>query len=81
MAFQPFDMKPDDDEAFDKMGEMFGPTKIDLQIRNAIHFCWMGLPMDRRNVDELERQIRRFVDRALRDVREDFDEFFREKDL
>ena len=76
MAFQPSDMISDDDMAFDKMGEMFGPTKIDQQIRNAIHFCWMGLPKDRRNVDELERQIRRFVDRALRDVREDFDEFF-----
>ena len=76
MAFQPPNMIPYDDMAFDKMQEMFGPTKIDQQIRNAIHFCWMGLPKDRRNVDELERQIRRFVDRALRDVREDFDEFF-----
>ncbi|MFT4557348.1 MAG: hypothetical protein ACI92S_002712, partial [Planctomycetaceae bacterium] len=34
---------------------------------------------DKRNVDELERQIRRLVDRALRDVREDFDEFFSDK--
>lgn len=36
----------------------------------------MGLPKEKRNVDELERQIRRLVDRALRDVRDDFDQFF-----
>ena len=47
-------------------------------MRQAIHFCWMSLPKDKRNVDELERQIRRLVDRALKDVREDFDEFFRD---
>ncbi len=65
-----------DDDAMDKMREMFGPTQIDQQIRQAIHFCWMGLPKEKRNVDELERQIRRLVDRALRDVRDDFDQFF-----
>jgi hypothetical protein len=35
---------------------------------------------EKRNVDELKRQIRRLVDRALRDLREDFDEFFGKKD-
>jgi hypothetical protein len=39
----------------------------------------MALPKDRRNVDELERQVRRIVDRALRDFREDGVEFGREK--
>lgn len=68
---------PDDDESF---REMFGPAQIDVQVRQAIHFCWMGLPKAKRNVDELERQIRRLVDRALRDVREDFDEFCRDED-
>ena len=71
---------PNDDDALDKMRDMFGPTQIDQQIRHAIHFCWMGLPKDKRNVDELERQIRRLVDRALRDVREDFDEFFSDQE-
>ena len=65
-----------DDDAMDKMREMFGPTQIDQQIRQAIHLCWMGLPKEKRNVDELERQIRRLVDRALRDIRDDFDQFF-----
>ncbi len=68
-----------DEGSFDKMREMFGPAQIDQQIRQAIHFCWMGLPKDKRNVDELERQIRRLVERAIRDVREDFDEFFSDK--
>jgi hypothetical protein len=65
-----------DDDAMDKMREMFGPTQIDQQFRQAIHFCWMGMPKEKRNVDELERQIRRLVDRALRDIRDDFDQFF-----
>ncbi len=69
-----------DADALDKMRDMFGPTQIDQQIRQAIHFCWMGLPKDKRNVEELERQIRRLVDRALRDVREDFNEFFSDKE-
>ena len=68
---------PNDDDAMDKMRDMFGPAQIDQQVRQAIHFCWMSLPKEKRNVDELERQIRRLVDRALKDVREDFDEFFR----
>ena len=69
---------PNDDDAMDKMRDMFGPAQIDQQVRQAIHFCWMSLPKEKRNVDELERQIRRLVDRALKDVREDFDEFFRD---
>jgi hypothetical protein len=68
----------DDDESVKKMREMFGPGQIDQQIRQAINFCWMGLPQDKRNIDELERQIRRLVDRALNDLREDFDAFFQD---
>jgi hypothetical protein len=76
MVFHSFDMDPADDRAFDKMREMFGPSQIDQQIRQAINFCWLGLPKAKRNMDELERQIRRLVDRALRDAREDFDTFY-----
>lgn len=46
-------------------------------IRQGVHFCWISLPKSRRNADELERQIRRIVDRALLDFREDLDEFKR----
>jgi hypothetical protein len=72
-------VNPDDEEGMEKLREFFGPTQIDHQIRQAIQFCWMGLPKEKKNVDEVERQIRRLVDRALRDLREDFDEFFGEK--
>ncbi len=71
-----FDMNPNDDEAFREIARAIGLSQIDQQIRQAIHFCWIGLPSGKRNIDELERQIRRIVDRALRDVREDFDNFF-----
>lgn len=68
-----------DEKSVDRMREMFGPTQVDHQVRQAIQFCWMSLPKEKRNVEELERQIRRIVDRALRDVREDFDNFFGKK--
>jgi hypothetical protein len=72
-------INPNDEEGADKMRDLFGPTQIDHQIRQAIQFCWIGLPKEKKNVDEVERQIRRLVDRALRDLREDFDEFFGRK--
>lgn len=71
-----FDCDANGEESLDQMHDMFGPSQVDLQIRQAIQCCWIGLAKDKRNVDELERQIRRLVDRALRDVHEDFDEFF-----
>ncbi len=64
-----------DPEAADNFRSMFGPGQIDQQIRQAIHCCWMLLPADKRNADEVERQIRRIVDRALKDLREDSQAF------
>ena len=60
-----------DPDAADKFRSMFGPGQIDQQIRQAIHFCWMTLPADKRNVDEVERQMRRILDRALKDLRDE----------
>jgi len=54
-----------------KFAEVFGPGQIDQIIRQAVHFCWMALPKDRRNSDELESQIQRIVARALKDFRDD----------
>lgn len=68
-----------DEAAFDKMRAMLGPGDVDQQVRAAVRFCWIGLPKEKRNMDELEREVRRLVDRALRDVREDFDAFFRRR--
>jgi hypothetical protein len=65
--------------AEERMAEFFGPGQIDHTIRQAIQFCWMGLAKERRNPEELEKQIRRLVDRALRDFHEDFEAFRRPK--
>ena len=65
------------EDAAEKMADFFGPGQVDQTIRQAIHFCWMALPKDRKNVDELERQVRRIVDRALKDFREDSEQFGR----
>ena len=69
MTFQTFD--PDDEESFDKMRDLFSPAQVDQSVRQALQLCWMMLPQDKRNVDELEQQFRRIVDRALENMRED----------
>jgi len=67
--FHKFD--PDDEESRDKMRGFFNPSQVDQSVRQALQMCWMMLPNDKRNVDELEQQFRRIVDRALKDLRED----------
>ncbi|HYV38564.1 MAG TPA: hypothetical protein VE988_22965 [Gemmataceae bacterium] len=64
-----------DKDAANKMRAMLGPGQIDQQIRQAIQTCWMMLPEGKKTVDELESQIRRMVDRALKDMRDDADQF------
>ena len=66
---------PNDPEAAKRMRSFLGPGQVDQEIRQAIQVCWMALPPDKQNVDEVEKQIRRIVDRALRDLREDADSF------
>ena len=62
------------------MGAMFGPGDVDQTIRQAIQVCWMALPKEKRTVDEVERQIRRLVDLAIKDFREDGEMFGRDTD-
>ncbi len=59
----------------DQMREMFGPQAVDQMIGQAISTCWMALPKERRNVEAVEAEIRRLVDRALRNLREDASAF------
>jgi len=73
MAMHEFD--PKDPEARKSMQAFFSPQQVDQQIRQAIQFCWMALPPDKQSVDEVEKQIRRIVDRAIRDLREDSESF------
>lgn len=68
-----FNREDPDDMA--RMREFFSPQQVDSQIRQAIQFCWMALPPDQKSVEEVEKQIRRIVERALRDLREDADSF------
>jgi hypothetical protein len=75
VAYYSHKTDPGDEGDFDRMRDLFGPGQVDQQIRQAVHFCWMALPKQKRSIDEVERQIRRLVDRAIRDLREDFDEF------
>jgi hypothetical protein len=62
-----------------KMADFFGPGQVDQSVRHAIQACWMALPKERRTSDELEKQVRRIVDRALKDFREDCEQFGRTK--
>jgi hypothetical protein len=69
MAFEKLD--PNDAESAKRMRALFSPQQVDQQIRQAIQFCWMALPPEKQNVAEVESQIRRIVDRALKDLRDD----------
>ncbi len=61
-------------------GRFVWPRQIDQMIRQAIQFCWMALPKERRNAEEVESQVRRLVDRAMEDFREDREAFGRADD-
>jgi hypothetical protein len=63
--------KNDDPEDMKRLRELMGPGHIDKSVRQAIHFCWLMLPEKERTIDELEKQFRRIVDRAIKDLRED----------
>ena len=74
MAFHSFACSGGDPEDSDQ-ARMWMAPHVDQSLRQAVQFCWMALPKAKRNPDEVERQIRRLLDRALRDLREDAAEF------
>lgn len=53
------------------MMHMMGPQVIDQEIRQAISLCWTMLPEGKKNVANVETEIRRVVERALKDLRDD----------
>jgi hypothetical protein len=65
-------INPDDMEKF---RDMFGPGQVDQMIRQPIQTCWMMLPKNKKNANELERQIRRLMERAIKDLRKDISAF------
>ena len=50
---------------------MMGPGMVDTQLREAIKWCWFMLPKEKRTVTGVQAEIRRLVDRALKDLEED----------
>ena len=71
MAEESFACAPDGDAENMRQQKFLSPGQVDQIIRQAIQFCWMVLPEDKRTIEEVERQIRRLVDRALDNLRED----------
>ena len=61
----------DDAESAKKMRTMFGPQAVDQAIGQAITTCWMILPDERKTVSNVAAEIRRIVDRALKNLEED----------
>ncbi len=74
MAFQSFACSGGDAGDADQQRMWMAPH-VDQSLRQAVQFCWMALPKEKRNLEEVERQLRRLLDRALRDLREDAAEF------
>ena len=64
-----------EDESFEKMRKMFGPGQVETSVRQAVSMCWMSLAPEKKNIDEVERQIRRILDRVFKGLREDEDAF------
>lgn len=64
----------DDDKCenpLERMSEMFGPGHVDQTLHMAVQACWMALPKERRNVDEVEKELHRLLTRAISNLRED----------
>jgi hypothetical protein len=70
-----FSVERNDLSSAEAVAEIFGPAQVDQFVRQAIQVCWIALPKERRNPEELERQVRRILDRALKDFREDSEVF------
>jgi hypothetical protein len=63
------------DDSLNQISSVFGPAQIDHMLRQSLQFCWMGLPKHRRTAEEWESQIRRIFERAIRDFKEDLNQF------
>ena len=50
-----------DPEALCRMRAMFSPQQVDQQIRQAIEFCWLMLPPEKKNVDERPSTVNRVL--------------------
>ncbi len=62
---------PDAQKKMRAMSAMMGPQQVDHSIRQAIQFCWGMLPDEKRTPEAVAAEIRRIVERALKDLAED----------
>lgn len=53
------------------VSRFMGPAAVDANLRQVIVTCWYMMPENKRTIDAVETEIRRLVDRAFRDMRED----------
>jgi hypothetical protein len=72
MVAQETPVSPDPGKA---MRAMFGPQQVDQAIRRAISMCWRMLPKEKRNPSVVAGEIRRIVERALANLKEDAQAF------
>jgi hypothetical protein len=70
MAFFQHDPTENGDDP-EKLKAFLPPGQTETSLRNCIQMCWMSLPANKRNVDEVERVVRRIVDRIFKNIRED----------
>lgn len=61
----------------EKLKTLLGPGAIENGLRQSIQVCWMFLPAEKRSVDEVERQVRRLIDRIFKNLRDDEQALFR----
>ena len=57
------------------MAMLYGPQAVDQAVRHAIATCWMMMPEGKKTPEAVEAEIRRVVDRALQNLREDCQAF------
>ena len=55
----------------DDRRELFEPGAVDRALRDVIGMCWMTFPVGKPTIDSVEKEMRRLLDRAIRDMRED----------
>lgn len=53
------------------MRENMGPFGADQSVRQAIMTCWRMLPEESRTPERVEQEVRRLLERALSEFRED----------
>ena len=59
----------------DQYRDIYGPNGVNSAIGQAITSCWHVLPKDTRSMERPEAEIRRIMERALKNVREDAEAF------